>query len=44
MLEEDLRSPCTEEIAVFHAFARTVEEGGTLSWCSTPRPPVTPSC
>jgi arsenite-transporting ATPase len=24
MLEEDLRSPCTEEIAVFHAFARTV--------------------
>jgi arsenite-transporting ATPase len=27
MLEEDLRSPCTEEIAVFHAFARTVEEG-----------------
>lgn len=27
VLEEDLRSPCTEEIAVFHAFARTVEEG-----------------
>ncbi len=27
MLEEDLRSPCTEEIAVFRAFARTVEEG-----------------
>ena len=27
MLEEDLRSPCTEEIAVFHAFARTVDEG-----------------
>lgn len=27
LLEEDLRSPCTEEIAVFHAFARTVEEG-----------------
>ena len=26
MLEEDLRSPCTEEIAVFHAFARTVDE------------------
>jgi len=24
MLEEDLRSPCTEEIAVFRAFARTV--------------------
>jgi arsenite-transporting ATPase len=30
LLEEDLRSPCTEEIAVFRAFARTVaaaEEG-----------------
>lgn len=27
-LEEDLRSPCTEEIAVFRAFARTVAEGG----------------
>ena len=27
LLEEDLRSPCTEEIAVFHAFARTVDEG-----------------
>ena len=25
LLEEDLRSPCTEEIAVFHAFARTVD-------------------
>ena len=27
MLEEDLRSPCTGEIAVFRAFARTVDEG-----------------
>ena len=27
MLEEDLRSPCTEEIAIFQAFARTVDEG-----------------
>ena len=27
MLEEDLRSPCTEEIAVFRAFAKTVEAG-----------------
>lgn len=27
MLEEDLRSPCTEKIAVFRAFARTVDEG-----------------
>ena len=24
LLEEDLRSPCTEEVAVFQAFARTV--------------------
>lgn len=29
LLEEDLRSPCTEEIAVFRAFARTVAEGVT---------------
>jgi arsenite-transporting ATPase len=28
MLEEDLRSPCTEEIAVFRAFAREVDDGG----------------
>jgi arsenite-transporting ATPase len=27
MLEEDLRSPCTEEIAIFRAFARTVDQG-----------------
>lgn len=27
LLEEDLRSPCTEEIAVFRAFARAVSEG-----------------
>lgn len=27
LLEEELRSPCTEEIAVFRAFARSVEEG-----------------
>lgn len=27
LLEEDLRSPCTEEVAVFHAFAQTVAEG-----------------
>lgn len=29
MLEEDLRSPCTEEIAVFRAFAREVDHGAT---------------
>jgi arsenite-transporting ATPase len=27
LLEEDLRSPCTEEVAVFRAFARVVDEG-----------------
>ncbi|HEX6037749.1 arsenical pump-driving ATPase [Longimicrobium sp.] len=27
LLEEDLRSPCTEEVAVFHAFSRIVNEG-----------------
>lgn len=27
LLEEDLRSPCTEEIAVFQAFARRVDRG-----------------
>ena len=27
LLEEDLRSPCTEEIAVFRAFAKTVDAG-----------------
>jgi arsenite-transporting ATPase len=27
LLTEDLRSPCTEEVAVFRAFARTVAEG-----------------
>lgn len=27
LLEEDLRSPCTEEIAVFRAFARAVGQG-----------------
>ena len=27
LLDEDLRSPCTEEIAVFRAFAKTVAEG-----------------
>lgn len=26
LLEEDLRSPCTEEVAVFHAFSRLVRE------------------
>ena len=29
LLEEDLRSPCTEEVAVFRAFARTIAYGDT---------------
>lgn len=29
LLEEDLRSPCTEEIAVFRAFARAVDGGAS---------------
>lgn len=28
VLEEDLRSPCTEEIAVFQAFSRIIQEAG----------------
>lgn len=28
VLEEDLRSPCTEEIAVFQAFSRVIREAG----------------
>ena len=28
MLEEDLRSPCTEEIAVFQAFSKVIREAG----------------
>lgn len=29
LLLEDLRSPCTEEVAVFHAFSRTVNEASS---------------
>jgi arsenite-transporting ATPase len=29
LLEEDLRSPCTEEIAVFQAFSRVIAEAGS---------------
>ncbi len=29
LLEEDLRSPCTEEVAVFHAFSKLVSEART---------------
>jgi arsenite-transporting ATPase len=30
LLEEDLRSPCTEEIAVFQAFSRVIREAGKI--------------
>ena len=29
LLQEDLRSPCTEEIAVFQAFSRVIREAGS---------------
>ena len=28
LLEEDLRSPCTEEVAVFRAFSKIIREAG----------------
>ena len=37
LLEEDLRSPCTEEIAVFQAFSRIIREAEKNSWSWTPR-------
>jgi arsenite/tail-anchored protein-transporting ATPase len=44
LLEEDLRSPCTEEIAVFRAFAETVAGARSSSSSSTRRPPATRCC
>ena len=41
LLEEDLRSPCTEEIAVFRSFARCVDEGNHGLWLSTRLQPGT---
>lgn len=32
LLEEDLRSPCTEEIAVFQAFSTPSAKGARSSW------------
>ena len=37
LLEEDLRSPCTEEIAVFRAFAREVAQGVEESMAAVSR-------
>ena len=44
LLREDLRSPCTEEVAVFHAFSRIVAEARSASSCSTRPRPVTRCC
>lgn len=39
MLEEDLRSPCTEEIAVFQAFSRTIREASKRFVVTDTAPP-----
>jgi hypothetical protein len=44
LLREDLRSPWTEEIAVFRAFARAVAEGAALSYSTRPRPGTPSYC
>ena len=44
LLLEDLQSPCTEEVAVFHAFSRIVSEAAAPSWCWTPHPQGIRSC
>ena len=38
LLEEDLRSPCTEEIAVFQAFSRIIREAGKKFVVMDPAP------
>ena len=42
LLLEDLQSPCTDEVAVFHAFSRVVNEarttGSLLPLCATVSP------
>ena len=44
LLLEDLQSPCTEEVAVFHAFSRTVAEARGAFVVLAPRPRDTPCC
>jgi arsenite-transporting ATPase len=44
LLEEDLRSPCTEEIAVFRAFADAVAEGTNRFVVLDTAPTVIPFC
>ena len=44
MLEEDLRSPCTEEIAVFQAFSRIIREAGKKFVVMDAARPGTPCC
>ena len=40
LLEEDVRSPCTEEIAVFRAFARRARHAAVVPW--VPEEPAGP--
>ena len=44
LLLEDLRSPCTEEVVVFHASHVSSVKGAVRSWCWTPRPLVIRCC
>jgi arsenite/tail-anchored protein-transporting ATPase len=44
LLREDLRSPCTEEVAVFHAFWKLVREARGGSSSSTPPRPAIRCC
>ena len=44
LLEEDLRSPCTEEIAVFQAFSRIIREAGKKFVVMDTAPTGQPCC
>ena len=43
-LLEDLQSPCTEEVAVFHAFSRVVNKARTAFVVLDTAPPATACC
>jgi len=44
LLEEDLRSPCTEEIAVFQAFSHVIREAGQKFVVMDTAPRAIPCC
>lgn len=44
LLTEDLASPCSEEVAVFHAFSRVIGRGARTMWLLTPRRPDIRCC